>query len=168
MALVKCLICGQLLDKETESYVQLKRRYAHKNCYDNLPQIQKDNIMYKDKIHSKAKELFKEHYNYAVISKQIDLNLKKISHGTIKGIYLSMVYWFEVKKEPIEKSFYRLGIVPYIYDEAQNYFKRQEKNKKINENKNIEEYLNIEKEQITIHPQPIEKPRKIKLFNLDG
>lgn len=43
---------------------------------------------------------------------------------TYKGIYLSLKYWYDVKKNGIERSNGGIGIVPYIYKEASAYWKQ--------------------------------------------
>ncbi len=43
------------------------------------------------------------------------------------GMLKALRYAYEVKKIKLDKANERIGIIPYVYDEAQEYFKRQEK-----------------------------------------
>ena len=31
---VKCLYCGELMDREVEQFIKIKNRYAHFSCYE--------------------------------------------------------------------------------------------------------------------------------------
>lgn len=46
---------------------------------------------------------------------------------TIKGIENALVYFFDIKQNSIEKANNGIGIVPYIYEEAKQYFEIKEK-----------------------------------------
>lgn len=90
--------------------------------------------------------------NYAFWGRQRNDFINKYGYCD-SGILMALKYWFGEKKNSIEKANGGMGIVPYIYDEAQRYYKniilkkrklaeqairqQQEKNKviKINENK---------------------------------
>jgi hypothetical protein len=62
--------------------------------------------------------------NYTLIKKYIEDN-----GYTYKGIFYSLKYFYEIKKNDIRKSNESIGIVPYVYDEAQKYFEDLENRK---------------------------------------
>ena len=59
-----------------------------------------------------------------------------------EGILLALKYFYEVKKSSPDKSGNRIGIVPYVYEEAQSYYSNlNKKQKKIA--KDVKEQLKI-------------------------
>ena len=119
---VKCLYCGNSFYREDEPYQKIGRRYCHQKCYeDNY----NEEDLYKDKIFELVKELYGKEYNYQAIEAQRKKFLK--DKMTNKGIYLTLEYYYKIKKNSIVGSDGRIGIVPYIYQEASNYYSKQEK-----------------------------------------
>ena len=58
---------------------------------------------------------------------------------TLSGIHGTLVYLFEVlKKKPTDSNY--LGIVPYYYTKAKNYYTELARVKEVNSQKNIENY----------------------------
>jgi hypothetical protein len=62
---------------------------------------------------------------------QLKSFLEKYPHYTYEGIKQALMFFFEVQKKPIDKANQGIGIVPYVYDSAQEYYnnitKRQER-----------------------------------------
>jgi hypothetical protein len=83
-------------------------------------------------------------------------------HYTYSGIHKSLTYFYEIKGNSIDKANGGIGIVPYIYQKAYQYYfslwEAQQKNKDVV----IEEYVPIVKE--IIIPPPQRKTKKRKLF----
>ena len=83
-------------------------------------------------------------------------------HYTYSGIHKSLTYFYEIKGNSIDKANGGIGIVPYIYQKAYQYYfslwEAQQKNKDVI----IEEYVPIVKE--IIIPPPQRKQKKRKLF----
>jgi hypothetical protein len=127
----KCLYCGLEFDRDKLPYVQVTNtRYAHKECWAkveaNKTQDEKDYEFLTNYI----EQLFGIGYITAKIAKQI--RDYRVAYGyTYSGMYYALEYWFEVRKTPIDKANQGIGIVPYVYDAAQEYFnnisKRQER-----------------------------------------
>lgn len=116
--LLKCYYCGQTFDRNKEEYVPVKgRRYAHKKCFENRSLEQIDN----DEFWNTITEIFRSSDNYDY--KKVDHQLKGyIKQGlTIQGVINSLKYWFIVKGNSIESANKGIGIVPYVYEEAQKY-----------------------------------------------
>lgn len=113
---VKCPLCGQTFDRNSVENVKVKRRYYHKECYEK---IEKD-LKEKDLLEEYIKELFKIEELSLLMKRQINEyhEEKKYSYS---GIRKTLYYFFEVKHNDIGKS-KGIGIVPYVYDEAYNYF----------------------------------------------
>lgn len=152
-----CPGCKQAVEKIEENKVVGKNnhtRYWHPDC------LREDR-------NKKERKMAEEMGRKAIFNYLIDLGMKPNyafwgrqrndfinKYGYCdSGILMALKYWFGEKKNSIEKANGGMGIVPYIYDEAQRYYKniilkkrklaeqairqQQEKNKviKINENK---------------------------------
>lgn len=163
---VKCKYCQTVFDtnKEPYIYIESSRRYAHKECAEkyenNKTQDEKDYELLEEYI----KHLFGKAYLTAKVKKQIK-DFKKEYNYTFSGIHKTLIWWYEIKKNDLEKSAGGIGIVPYIYDDACKYYYSLYLAQLANEDKNINEYKNnvitIEAEAPYIYTQP---PH---LFDLD-
>ena len=84
-----------------------------------------------------------------------------------RGQLLTLKYFYEVKKNSIKKANGSIGIIPFVYDEARQYYaKLEQKQKEIGEM--IQRQL--EKDRIEIKYSPsdyIGKKKRKKLINLD-
>lgn len=148
MAQTKCLICGQPIDNNQKA-VPYKGRYAHSTCFNNLMKItiqkKQEDLVEKKKEKTKkpvstkivqdfkTEEEFQEQNHYYNTLKQI-LNVErlparvyKISEDYAKkygftfiGMENSIRYFFLVQQNQVEGD--GIGIIPYIYDEAQEYY----------------------------------------------
>lgn len=87
---------------------------------------------------------------------------------TYKGQLLTLKYFFEIKKNSIEKSKGSIGIVPWAYSEAAEYYAQKEK-----EQKAISDAIKtqLEKDRVEIKYNPsnyINKKRKKKEIDLNS
>lgn len=119
---VKCLYCGEIFDRNKEPCQKIGLRYAHQECYD-LNFTEEDD--YREKIYQFVKKIFGPNYKYQAIETQRKSFVKK--GMTNKGIYYTLKYYFEIQNGSIEKSAGRIGIVPYVYEEAQEYYEKIDK-----------------------------------------
>lgn len=78
------------------------------------------------------------------------------------GILKALIYFFEIKGNDIDKANDGIGIVPYIYKDAYNYYYSLWIAKQKNIDKDISNFIPKVK-QITIK-RPVRKERKRKLF----
>lgn len=115
--MVKCLYCNKLFDRNKEECQKIGRRYAHQKCYERN---YTESDYYKEQIYTFIKTIYGTDYKYPAIEAQRKSYIKK--GMTNKGIYYALKYYFEVKKGSSEKSDGRIGIVPYVYEEANQYF----------------------------------------------
>lgn len=87
-----------------------------------------------------------------------------------RGQLLTLKYYYEVKHHKVKEEYKTIGIIKYIWQEAANYYKRQEKNQE-RILKEIQEQL--EKDRIEIPYKPSQyigrkkKKKKINLNNLE-
>lgn len=161
--IVKCAICGMSFDANVEPFVKVSsRRYAHQKCSENkeenLSQIEKD----KEALDQYIMKLFNITYIDPRVRKQIKQYIEEY-HYTYSGVLKALIYHYEIKGGDIDKANGALGIVPYVYQKAYNYYyslwEAQQKNKE----KIIEYYVPKVKE--IIIPAPERKVKKRKNFS---
>ena len=103
--MVKCLYCGKQFDRISEPNVKIGRRYAHKACYeaqdDETIKTEKD----KNDFYSKQAESYIKMYDF-----------------TYSGMLKSLKWFYEVKHNDKDSSNGKIGIIPYIYKDAYDYY----------------------------------------------
>ena len=159
---VKCYYCGKTFDRDKLPYVQVSaKRYAHQEC--SLTEEEKSNKEEQDKydLENYIMQLFKTDYVDARIHKQIKQYREEYNY-TYSGIRKALVYFFEIKGNSIEKANGGIGIVPYVYQQAYNYYLALWQAQQKNQDKIIIDYIPKVKE-ITI-PKPQRKIKKQNLF----
>lgn len=124
--LVKCLKCGKMFDANTVPFEKPRsNRYAHIVCPtdgDNsipkkeLSQEEKDRLELVDYI----TKLFGDQLSPRAW-KQMD-EFKKEYKYTYSGMLKTLKWWYELKGNSIEKSYGGIGIIPYVYNEASQYY----------------------------------------------
>lgn len=82
------------------------------------------------------------------------------------GILKTLEYWYDERQEDPNKANGGIGIVDYVYGQAQDFYFKKEQNKNRYVNKDIQNFLEPETINIKIKPQAIKKPKRIKLFDL--
>lgn len=112
--IVKCAYCGGSLDRDKG--VRYKDKNYHNKCCQSVKERERvtQYICYLFELKAPGPR------NYALLKKYIDEGY------TYKGIFYSLKYFFEVQKNDKSKSKESIGIVPYVYEEAQRYFNELE------------------------------------------
>ena len=102
--------------------------------------------------------------NNAYISKFIGEGM------TYKGMTNALVYFYDIKKNSIEKSNNGIGIIPWVYEEAQKYFENKTMGEKIRMEKVeqiSEKFEEAEWETRKVRVQKTENPTQlIKTYDL--
>lgn len=164
LAFVSCIYCKKTFDKTKEEFKLFSNgKYAHKSCFD-LEQNRE--LTDKEKLEQYIMKLFNTDYVYARIQKQIKEFMDKYGY-TYSGIHKALIYYYEVKGNSIEKANGGIGIIPYIYQNAFNYYysiwEAQQKQENISDAKSLEAYI-PKVIKITI-PVPQRQERTRKLFS---
>lgn len=159
---VTCVYCKKRFDRDKYPFIQVsKRRYAHKECSEEedkkISQEEKD----KQTLEEYIKKLLAEDYISPRVRKQIK-DYRENYNYTYSGIYKALVYFYEVKKNPTEKANGGIGIVPYIYKDAFNYYYALWEAKQVNQGKVLTEY--VPEEKIIKIPVPQKQIKKRRLF----
>lgn len=157
----KCLYCGGIIDIAHEEWAMVRTRYVHKSCYEkNYSQDEE----FVPEIYRYLKEEIGISYDYVQCENQRQRFIQKMGY-TNEGILNALKYFYGVKKESPQKSGNRIGIVPYVYDEAKIYYEELSKRqKKIKED--IQKQ--IKEEKVIIHIRAPEKETNKGLIDLDS
>lgn len=129
--MAQCRICKIEIDKEKDDWVMpSKNYYYHRKCYEDWKKSEPP----KDEkwipfIYDFISRDMKFSYNYHMCEAQRKQFIKD-GKGTNKGIFFALKYFYEIKQGDWEKGHGGLGIVPYIYNEACNYWIEQERKTK--------------------------------------
>lgn len=131
---VKCPGCGEYFDKDQFPHEHIKNRYWHKDCYlkttQNAIKDNNDRLLLEKYIC----ELFSVDFIPPRIAKQIK-DFTTNYHHTHSGILGTLKFWYEIKKNSIEKANTGIGIVPFVYEDAKKYYltiyNSSEKNKNV-------------------------------------
>ena len=158
--LVKCAICGETFDLNLVQGVKHgARRYSHATCEpDNkdlvpLPSVEKvDDDLQKLKDYIKSK--FKDKANWVLISKQIK-TFKEDMNYTYSGMLKSLIYFFEIQHNGIDKTNGGIGIIPFVYQPARDYYYALW----IAQQQNEDKVIQVKEKEVVI-----KAPRKPSLF----
>lgn len=112
MTTVKCALCNGYVNKSIA--VVYKEKNYHPVCCHA--------VIERDELYSYICQLFGFKAPGPTVLSQINNFFTKYKNWTYKGIYNALVYFYEVKKGSKERANNAIGIVPYVYDEAQEYF----------------------------------------------
>lgn len=160
---VKCLYCGQIFDRDKVPFVQVsKRRYAHKECSMSEDEKKLQENKDREELYDYIMKLFNISFVDPKIQKQIKKYIEENNY-TYSGIKKALVYFFEIKGNSVEKANGGIGIVPYVYTQAYNYYYSLWLAQQKNEDKVVQEYIPKIKE--IVIPIPEKNPRKRKLFS---
>ena len=160
-AMVKCLYCGKQFDRISEPNVKIGRRYAHKECYEAQDKEELQAQQDKHDFFEYIKEIYRSDYNYVSICKQAESYIKQYNF-TYSGMLKSLKWFYEVKGNNKESANGRIGIIPYIYEEAKKYYYNLFLAKQ--RNKDIQGYTLQVKEIVIASPRAFSTPPK--LFDL--
>lgn len=158
---VICIYCRKPLHRKDKDCVKITdTKYAHADCVEVENNRE---LTDSEKLDRYIENLFKTDYVSARIRKQINSFIEDYGFS-YSGILKSLIYFYEVKGNSIEKSKNGIGIVPYIYQDAKNYYYSIWLAKQKNEAKRIEEYVPEEKEIHIKSPQRNVKKRPLFSF----
>lgn len=151
---VICLYCKKQFDRDKEPTQKVSaRRYAHLNCWKehlaNMSQEEKDIQNFFDY----TRKLFGEDYNY-ILTKKLAERYVKENNYTYSGMLKTLKWYYEKEGHSIEKSNGSIGIIPYIYKQALNYYYALYQAQLVNKEKDLSNFT-TSKERIV----EIESPR---------
>lgn len=156
MAYVKCSVCGKQFDRTKEPFVKTSStRYAHKNCGEALIETREREKKDKDdrkKLEDYVKEIYKIDKLSPLMKKQIE---KYLTEGmTYSGMLGTLYFFYGIQHHDTSKA-QGIGIIPYAYQNAADYFNNLSRIKLENEGNDY----TIKKTVIKI-PVPQSKPNR--------
>lgn len=152
-----------MFDRDKEPFKQIsERRYAHLTCAiaaeNEKNQAEKD----KEDLENYIMNLLGEEFISPKVRKQISSYIETYNF-TYSGMKKALVYFYEVKGNDKSKANGGIGIIPYVYRDAYNYYYSIWLANQKNEDKIVTNYKPVVRE-VRI-PPPQLKPRKRRLFN---
>lgn len=149
MAEVLCQFCKSQSNKvEKDKAVRIDNKNFHERC----AQLYLD----KKKLHETICRIFNLKQpgprNNAYVSKFFNEGM------TYKGMNSTLVYFYEIKKNDTKKAREGIGIIPYVYEEAREYFKMENKRKQENESRLEKIEVKTEQEIRYVRAQERQKP----------
>ena len=154
---VKCPYCNQYFKRSTEKFIYDKGRYWHEDCHN----IQ---IGEKKKYEKDKRELIA--YIEKLLNKKVDARIHKQIKTFVedygykyKGIQLTLEYFFELKGNLVSKAQGGIGIVPYVYEEAKQYYMMKDQV--------VENLDNIEGSPVTNKKVVIKDPTKQEKYKIN-
>ena len=122
--MVKCTVCGKQFDRDKIQAVKTgARRYAHYMCFPEGELVPLANPTDEDlvKLEQYIENLLGEDYNPARVKKQIK-DFKTDYDYTYSGMLKTLIWFYEIKGNPKDKANGGIGIIPFVYKDACNYF----------------------------------------------
>ena len=156
---VICLYCGKQFDRDKEPTKKVTaRRYAHIQCYENhlanMSQEERDI----ENFFEYTKNLFGQDYNY-ILTKKLAERYVKENNYTYSGMLKTLKWYYEKEGHSTEKSNGSIGIIPYIYNQALNYYYSLYKAQLVNKEKDFSKFkiskertINIESPRVYVRP----------------
>ena len=163
--IVKCSVCGEKFDRDKSQAVKTgARRYAHYRCFPEgelvplLNPVDEDLVALEEYISN----LLGSNYNPAKVKKQIK-DFKSQYDYSYSGMLKTLIWWYDIKGNPKDKAQGGIGIIPFVYKDAANYFYSLYLAQLENESILVSTYKPIIKEIEIFSPEVHRRP--IKLFN---
>jgi hypothetical protein len=161
---VTCIHCKEKFNRDKEEFIQVsERRYAHKKCAEAADAEKDQELKDLEALEEYIMKVLDEEYITARVRKQIK-DFKKEYNYTYSGMLKSLIWWYDIKGNSAEKANGGIGILPFIYNDAYNYYLNLFLANQQNINKDVKSYTSKVRE-ITIKSPVVEFSKK--LFNLD-
>ena len=165
--MVKCTVCGKQFDRDKIQAVKSgARRYAHYSCLPEGELVPLANPIDEDlvKLESYIENLLGEDYNPARVKKQIK-DYKNEYNYTYSGMLKTLIWFYEIKGNSKEKANGGIGIIPFVYKDACNYYYSLYLAQIANESISEESYKPTVREIEISSPEVYRRPQK--LFNVE-
>ena len=144
--------------KDADCVMIGNNKYVHKACQELEEKREKTD---KEQLEDYIKELFDTTYIDPRVRAQIKKYVEEFNY-TYSGIHKALVYHYEIKGGDKSKANGGIGIVPYVYENAYNYYYNLWLAKQKNKDVEIEQYTPKVKE--IVIPRPQRKVKKRPLF----
>lgn len=154
----KCKWCNEWVDKSLNDFTKTNSGYYHNSCYEKF-EINKQHMQ---ELYSYICEIYKIKFPTGWMMKQIK-EYKEKRNYTYKGMELTLRFIYEVEnKYLLDASETGLGLIPYYYEKAKQYYINLQKIKK------SVEKIEIHNEPEVIYLKPPTKKRKKKMIDIES
>lgn len=158
---VECFYCKQKFSKKTTPYVMIgQNKYVHKSC-EALEQAREKTDA--EKLDEYIMKLFGTNFVEPRVRKQIKRFVEEYNYS-YSGMLKSLQYFYEIKKNDISKANGGIGIIPFVYQDAYNYYYNLWLAKQKNADVKVDLYVPVIKEIVIKSPQRKVKQRKLFSF----
>lgn len=148
---VKCPQCETYFKRSEENFVFHKNRYWHEACFSSKEAASQ----HETKLLQYIKRLLHKNIDYKIRNQLNNyVNNKNYSY---EDIYNALFYFYDIRGNSTEKANGGIGIVPYVIEEAKEYFDK--KRATAAQSENIKPIL--EKRIITIKDPSIKEKNKV-------
>lgn len=155
----KCKWCGEWVDKSLNDFNKTSVGYYHNQCYETY-QLNKQ---YREELNEYVAIIYSIEFPTGWMLKQIKEYVEKRNY-TYKGMELTLRYIYEVENKYLrDASESGLGLIPYYYEKAKQYYSSLEEVSKYASNVEIDN----ESEIIYIQPSSNKKRNK-KLIDMNS
>ena len=161
---VTCLYCKERFDRDKEPAEKIGRRYAHIECFEKHEKEKTQEERELEDLKKYIMQVLDEPFISVKVNRQIE-SFKKEYGYTYTGMLKTLIWWYEVKGNTIEKANGGIGIIPFIYKDACDYYYSLYLARLANQDKDILNYK-LKIKEVQIEP-PVTKSKPPKLFNLD-
>jgi len=161
-----CPKCNIRFDRDKIQAVKIStKRYGHAICYpDNTDFVPLAKTKDQDPdyiaLMNYIEKIFGDKANYAQINRQLKIYTTEKGYS-YSGIMKSLIFFFEIKGNSIEKTNGAIGIVPFVYQDAYQYYLNLFLAQQANQNVT----LLTQTKEVNIKP-PKMRGTKQKLFDL--
>lgn len=160
--MVKCFYCQKMFNAAEEPFTKPRaNRYAHAAC----DQQANANKTQEERDYEQLVEYIKHLFGNPNprVWKQIK-EYKDVYGYTYSGMYKTLIWWFELKHGDIEKANGGIGIIPYVYEQASQYYYALYLAQIANEDKDIESFKTPVREFTIETPRAQRRSRRLFKF----
>ena len=151
-AYVKCLYCGERFNRNDLNIPTKQvsaRRYAHLSCWEKHQSEMSKEERDMEAFFEYVRNLFKEDYNH-ILTKKLAERYVKENNYSYSGMLKTLKWYYEKEGHDISKGNGSIGIIPYIYNQALEYYYALYKAQKVNASKDVSQYIKSPIREITI------------------
>jgi hypothetical protein len=135
---VVCKYCKKRFRKTEEEYIQITNsQYAHAACVELESKREKTDA---EKLVEYVMKLFGYEYVPPRAKKQINDYIREYNY-THSGMLKALIYYYEIRGGDVDKAHDGIGILPYIYAEARDYYFNLWQAQQKNQYKDIKQYI---------------------------
>ena len=160
--MVTCPYCKEKFDRDKVPFKLIgARRYAHVHCAEEAEKQLSAEEQDKKALEEYIMKLLNETFINPRVRKQIKEYINNYNY-TYSGMLKALIYFYEIKKNDTSKANGGIGIIPYVYNDAFNYYYAIWEAQQKNTEKVLSDYT-VETQEVFI-PIPQRKIKKRELF----